>query len=190
MWKRFLRTGLLGLALAAGSLSAEPAPDPVVVTYPASGTFDEVLENVKWAITGRGLLVSGTLHVQEMLERCLKMSGLEIPPSSPRCSFRMLRSARRPAKTAAASEATHAVPTRPAALEDALPPDRERSGRDIYQCVLNLAAASSLYGGNAAALSETVLYSRYGVMPPWQSRLSESDIAAVAVYVHQLGGGE
>ena len=78
MLKRFLRTGLLGLALAAGSLSAEPALDPVI-TYPASGSFDEVLENVKWAITGRGLLVSGTLHVQDMLERTGKDLGFPDP---------------------------------------------------------------------------------------------------------------
>jgi uncharacterized protein (DUF302 family) len=74
MLKRFLRNGLLGLALAAGPLSAEPAQESVVV-YPASGAFDEVLENVKWAITGRGLLVSGTLHVQDMLARTGKDLG-------------------------------------------------------------------------------------------------------------------
>ena len=46
MLKRFLRTGLLGLALAAGPLSADPGKE-AVVTYPASGTFEEVVENVK-----------------------------------------------------------------------------------------------------------------------------------------------
>ena len=78
MLKRFLRTGLLGLALLAGPLSADPGKEPVV-TYPASGTFDEVVENVKWAITGRGLLVSGTLHVQDMLERTGKDLGFPDP---------------------------------------------------------------------------------------------------------------
>ena len=66
----------------------------------------------------------------------------------------------------------------------------EDGSGDIYQGAPNLADAIWLYGGDVAALTETVTYSRYGVMPPWQSRLSESDIAAVAVYVHQLGGGE
>jgi cytochrome c oxidase cbb3-type subunit 3 len=54
----------------------------------------------------------------------------------------------------------------------------------------NLADAIWLYGGDYDTLIETVTYSRYGVMPPWQSRLSEAEIRAVAVYVHQLGGGE
>ncbi len=66
----------------------------------------------------------------------------------------------------------------------------EDGSGDIYQGAPNLADAIWLYGGDVASLTETVAYSRYGVMPPWQNRLSESDIAAVSVYVHQLGGGE
>ena len=54
----------------------------------------------------------------------------------------------------------------------------------------NLADAIWLYGGDAAALTETITKSRYGVMPPWGTRLSQSDVNAVAAYVHQLGGGE
>lgn len=54
----------------------------------------------------------------------------------------------------------------------------------------NLADAIWLYGGDSEALTETVTYSRYGVMPPWTQRLSEAQIRAVALYVHQLGGGE
>lgn len=46
-----------------------------------------------------------------------------------------------------------------------------------------------LYGGTLDTIIETVTYSRYGVMPPWQNRLTEAEIAAVATYVHQLGGG-
>ncbi len=46
-----------------------------------------------------------------------------------------------------------------------------------------------LYGGSVDTIIETVTYSRYGVMPPWQYRLTEAEIAAVATYVHQLGGG-
>jgi cytochrome c oxidase cbb3-type subunit 3 len=46
-----------------------------------------------------------------------------------------------------------------------------------------------LYGGDYETIVETVTYSRYGVMPPWQPRLTEAEIAAVATYVHQLGGG-
>jgi cytochrome c oxidase cbb3-type subunit 3 len=54
----------------------------------------------------------------------------------------------------------------------------------------NLNDAIWLYGGDYDHLIETVTYSRYGVMPPWTQRLSEAQIRAVAVYVHQLGGGE
>ena len=54
----------------------------------------------------------------------------------------------------------------------------------------NLADAIWLYGGDYDALVETVTYSRYGVMPPWQQRLTEAQIRAVTLYVHQLGGGE
>jgi cytochrome c oxidase cbb3-type subunit 3 len=54
----------------------------------------------------------------------------------------------------------------------------------------NLTDAIWLYGGDAASLKETVYNARFGVMPPWNTRLSEAEIRAVAAYVHQLGGGE
>ncbi|WP_458789812.1 cytochrome-c oxidase, cbb3-type subunit III [Yoonia sp. MH D7] len=54
----------------------------------------------------------------------------------------------------------------------------------------NLADAIWLYGGDVATVTETVTNSRFGVMPPWGTRLSQSDVNAVAAYVHQLGGGE
>ena len=54
----------------------------------------------------------------------------------------------------------------------------------------NLKDAIWLYGGDYATLIETVTYSRYGVMPPWNERLSAAEVRAVAAYVHQLGGGE
>lgn len=54
-----------------------------------------------------------------------------------------------------------------------------------------------LYGGDAATLTETVTNSRFGVMPAWGDAyrgaaigLTQAEINAVAVYVHQLGGGE
>jgi len=47
-----------------------------------------------------------------------------------------------------------------------------------------------LYGGDYETITETVTYSRYGVMPPWNQRLSDAEVRAVAIYVHQLGGGE
>lgn len=54
----------------------------------------------------------------------------------------------------------------------------------------NLADAIWLYGGDTDTLMETVTYSRYGVMPPWQNRLSEAQVRAVALYVHSRGGGQ
>ena len=62
---------------------------------------------------------------------------------------------------------------------------------DIYQGAPNLTDSIWLYGGDVAALTETVANSRFGVMPSWLQRgMSEADIRAAAIYVHQLGGGE
>lgn len=54
----------------------------------------------------------------------------------------------------------------------------------------NLGDAIWLYGGDLASLTETITYSRFGVMPAWGPRLTPADVNAVAAYVHQLGGGE
>lgn len=61
---------------------------------------------------------------------------------------------------------------------------------DQFQGAPNLTDAIWLYGGDYDTLHETVTYSRFGVMPPWNQRLSEAEIRAVTTYVHQLGGGE
>ncbi|SEL61226.1 cytochrome c oxidase cbb3-type subunit 3 [Roseovarius azorensis] len=66
----------------------------------------------------------------------------------------------------------------------------EEAQGDISQGAPNLADAIWLYGGDYDTIRETVTYSRYGVMPSWAGRLSEAELRAVAVYVHQLGGGE
>jgi cytochrome c oxidase cbb3-type subunit 3 len=66
----------------------------------------------------------------------------------------------------------------------------ENAMGDIYQGAPNLADAIWLYGGDYDSLMETVMNSRFGVMPPWTDRLSEAEIRAVSAYVHQLGGGE
>jgi cytochrome c oxidase cbb3-type subunit 3 len=54
----------------------------------------------------------------------------------------------------------------------------------------NLTDAIWLYGGTREAVTESIYYSRFGVMPDWNERLSEDEIRAVAFYVHGLGGGE
>ena len=61
---------------------------------------------------------------------------------------------------------------------------------DRSQGAPNLADAIWLYGGDYAALTETVNNARYGVMPSWNNRLTEAQVRAVTTYVHQLGGGE
>lgn len=54
----------------------------------------------------------------------------------------------------------------------------------------NLTDAIWLYGGDKATITESVIKGRHGLMPNWNSRLSEAQIRAVSLYVHQLGGGE
>lgn len=54
----------------------------------------------------------------------------------------------------------------------------------------NLADAISLYGNNAELITAQVMQPKHGVMPPWQTRLSDETIKQLAIYVHNLGGGE
>lgn len=61
---------------------------------------------------------------------------------------------------------------------------------DRAQGAPNLTDAIWLYGGDAQALTHTVQYARYGVMPAWGQRLSDVDVRAVSAFVHGLGGGE
>ncbi|MEZ5778744.1 MAG: cytochrome-c oxidase, cbb3-type subunit III [Paracoccaceae bacterium] len=61
---------------------------------------------------------------------------------------------------------------------------------DRAQGAPDLTDAIWLYGGDQAALTETVNNARFGVMPAWAGRLSEADIRAVASWVHSQGGGE
>ncbi|OCX66665.1 cytochrome-c oxidase, cbb3-type subunit III [Thioclava sp. SK-1] len=61
---------------------------------------------------------------------------------------------------------------------------------DRAQGAPNLTDAIWLYGGDVATLTKTVHDARFGVMPNWNTRLSQAEIRAVAAYVHALGGGE
>jgi cytochrome c oxidase cbb3-type subunit 3 len=54
----------------------------------------------------------------------------------------------------------------------------------------NLTDKIWLYGGDRAAIYETIFYSRAGMMPAWEDRLDENTIRQLTVYLHQLGGGE
>ncbi len=61
---------------------------------------------------------------------------------------------------------------------------------DREQGAPNLKDAIWLFGGDHASLTQTVSNARFGVMPNWNTRLSEAQVRAVSLYVHQLGGGE
>lgn len=54
----------------------------------------------------------------------------------------------------------------------------------------NISDAIWLYGGDRDTVIETIYYSRAGVMPAWNERLSDAEIKTVSIYVHALGGGE
>ena len=54
----------------------------------------------------------------------------------------------------------------------------------------NLADAISLYGNTAELIAAQIYQPSHGVMPPWSARLSDETIKQLAVYVHNLGGGE
>jgi cytochrome c oxidase cbb3-type subunit 3 len=61
---------------------------------------------------------------------------------------------------------------------------------DRAQGAPNLTDAIWLYGGSREKIIESVTKARFGVMPNWNTRLSEDEIRAVAFYVHGRGGGE
>ena len=61
---------------------------------------------------------------------------------------------------------------------------------DLTQGAPNLTDAIWLYGGSREAIRESIDQARFGVMPAWGPRLSDAEVNAAALYVHQLGGGE
>jgi cytochrome c oxidase cbb3-type subunit III len=54
----------------------------------------------------------------------------------------------------------------------------------------NLADQISLYGASLKEVAVQVQRPRHGVMPAWNTRLDETTIKQLAVYVFSLGGGE
>lgn len=61
---------------------------------------------------------------------------------------------------------------------------------DRAQGAPNLTDGIWLYGRDVGSITQTIANARFGVMPAWGQRLDEADVKAVALYVHQLGGGE
>ncbi|MCX8476995.1 MAG: cytochrome-c oxidase, cbb3-type subunit III [Sphingomonas sp.] len=66
--------------------------------------------------------------------------------------------------------------------------DNARGNRSVG--APNLTDAIWLYGGDRAALAETVANSHGGIMPAWGKQLDPVTIKMLAAYVHALGGGE
>ncbi len=54
----------------------------------------------------------------------------------------------------------------------------------------NLADAIWLYGGDRDTVIATITNSRRGVMPAWSARLDEAQVKQVALFIHDLGGGQ
>ncbi len=54
----------------------------------------------------------------------------------------------------------------------------------------NLTDAIWLYGGDHETVYQSVYNARAGMMPAWTGRLDENTIRQLAIYVHELGGGE
>ena len=61
---------------------------------------------------------------------------------------------------------------------------------DREQGAPNLTDAIWLFGADEGTIEKTITFSRFGVMPAWQGRITDAQIKQVAFYVHQLGGGE
>jgi cytochrome c oxidase cbb3-type subunit 3 len=67
----------------------------------------------------------------------------------------------------------------------------ETGGGDTAQGAPALNDAIWLYGGDYETVKYTVTNARFGIMPPMGGAdLTEAETRAVAVYVHQLGGGK
>ncbi|RDH88355.1 MAG: hypothetical protein DIZ77_16765 [endosymbiont of Seepiophila jonesi] len=64
---RFLLFALM-LSVAGMVFAGGAAPDPVVI-YKADEAYEDVIDNIKMAVEERGMLVSGILHVSDMLNR-------------------------------------------------------------------------------------------------------------------------
>ncbi len=73
--RNVLQALILTLAALASLADAQPTLPGPVQLYMADDDYDDVKENLEIAITDRGLLISGTLHVSDMLNRTAKDLG-------------------------------------------------------------------------------------------------------------------
>ncbi|MEY3219146.1 MAG: hypothetical protein RIT27_503 [Pseudomonadota bacterium] len=73
------KISLLFLVLMSSSFVTKAefvSEDKMIVTYRSNDNFETVKENIQQAITNKGLIISGTLHVSEMLNRTAKDLGI------------------------------------------------------------------------------------------------------------------
>ena len=66
---------LIQTQMAAGAGPVTPAESPIVV-YASTESYDTIKSNIEMAITGRGMLITNTLHISEMLNRTAADTGL------------------------------------------------------------------------------------------------------------------
>ncbi len=70
MWKYLWLSLALGMATPTMAEEIQPVrEDGPVVVYQSEDDFQTTLDNLKMAVTNQGLLVSGELHLSEMLNR-------------------------------------------------------------------------------------------------------------------------
>lgn len=62
-------------SLAMAQPPITPADAPIVI-YQMQDDYDSIKSNLELAITGRGMLISKTLHISEMFERTAADTGL------------------------------------------------------------------------------------------------------------------
>lgn len=62
--------------LAIGAEPVTPMDSPIIV-YASAESFEDIKSNIEIAITGRGMLITNTLHISEMLDRTAADTGLE-----------------------------------------------------------------------------------------------------------------
>lgn len=169
----------------SGAAGAQGYPNLLDDAWLWGGTIDEIAFTVRHGIRNEQSLdarwsqmpaygVDGILDEQQITEvvnYVLQLSGQE-----------------HDADLAAAGEETFLMECSGCHMEDGT--------GDIYSGAPNLTDAIWLYGGDEETIRETVTYSRFGVMPAWSEEyrpaggLTDSEVNAVATYVHQLGGGQ
>ncbi len=52
-------------------------PDSPIVVYQSDGDYDDIKANLEMAIADRGMLITNTLHISDMLERTAEDTGLD-----------------------------------------------------------------------------------------------------------------